>query len=320
MAKLANENIVNAATLLKSERERQGRSIESIAKDICVGRCFLEAIEEGDFSKLPELTFAVGFVRAFAKSLKLQDQQIVADFKDDYMAYLETKPEPVDPIIGQKCHMDKARATQSSVSDFNMAPVAESAPRRHWPAWLAPVVGLVGASMTWVYLGAGMSAVSVNVAQSNKQLETERLAIVQAMFVDWDDQESVANARTANNQEQSMSSNDVVSATNSLFLSAARASNEPADNTASSPVVLHAIEDSWVQLSYGDGTEMWSGVLHEGQSFQPRLIGDVFLSTTNAGGVSIEHNSSISGPLGDRGVFVKALPLTDTHFADTSLN
>jgi cytoskeletal protein RodZ len=319
MADMADENIVNTAELLRNERQRLQLSIDSVAKDICVGRCYLMAIEEGDFSRLPELTFAIGFVRAFAKSLKLDAHKVAADFKGEYLAYLGMKPEVIDPIIGQKCSVDSNSVSHSSSTDFNMTSVT-SPSGRGWPTWLAPVVGLAGASMIWVFLGTGMSSVSMTASQSSKELETEKLATVQAMFVDWDEKEPARNTNVTEIQKQLTSFDGQAAATKSLFLPAAKATIDDNVAEASSPVVLHALEDSWVQLSYGDGTEMWSGVLHEGQSFQPRLIGDVFLSTTNAGGVSVERNSIFSGPLGARGVFVKELPLTNKDFADTSIN
>ncbi len=88
---------------LKETREKAGKSIEDIATDTRIPLRHLKAIEASDYSGLPGKTYAMGFVRAFARSLGLDEVQMVARLReelgtDDYRpAQTYEAYEPVDP-------------------------------------------------------------------------------------------------------------------------------------------------------------------------------------------------------------------------------
>ncbi|MBL4639782.1 MAG: DUF4115 domain-containing protein, partial [Kordiimonadaceae bacterium] len=74
---------------------------------------------------------------------------------------------------------------------------------------------------------------------------------------------------------------------------------------------LEALEDSWVRLADGDGTEIWSGILREGQSYRPQTSGVLLLSTSNAGGLMLQIGASEAALLGTRGEIVSELKLAE---------
>lgn len=88
---------------LKRERELRGVTLEEIAKATKIGTRALHALEEEHFEQLPGGIFNKGFVRAYAKFLGLDEEQMVADFmaaqgdrdaqKPDLMASLAVKAE-----------------------------------------------------------------------------------------------------------------------------------------------------------------------------------------------------------------------------------
>ena len=75
---------------------------------------------------------------------------------------------------------------------------------------------------------------------------------------------------------------------------------------------LEAIEDSWVRLANSDGTEIWSGILRQGQTYRPQTSGMVLLSTSNAGGVKLQVGTDTASILGGRGEIISALRLEET--------
>ena len=95
--------IGDVGTFLKETREKAGKSIEDIATDTRIPLRHLKAIEASDYSGLPGKTYAMGFVRAFSRSLGLDEVQMVARLReelgtDDYRpAQTYEAYEPVDP-------------------------------------------------------------------------------------------------------------------------------------------------------------------------------------------------------------------------------
>jgi len=77
-------SIVDAATLgagLRATREASGRSLIEYSVITRVHTRFLKALEEGDFSALPSRVFSIGYVRAYAGALGLDEQLAVERFK-----------------------------------------------------------------------------------------------------------------------------------------------------------------------------------------------------------------------------------------------
>lgn len=70
--------------VLREERIRQGFSLSDIQKATKIKRQFLEKIEDGKFSDLPSESYALGFVKSFAKFLGLPLNKITAYFRREF--------------------------------------------------------------------------------------------------------------------------------------------------------------------------------------------------------------------------------------------
>ena len=66
---------------LRATRESAGRSLAALSVATRVHVRYLTALEEGDFSALPSRVFAIGYVRAYAAALGLDEQLAVERFK-----------------------------------------------------------------------------------------------------------------------------------------------------------------------------------------------------------------------------------------------
>ena len=76
--------MVRAGQRLKTERLKSGITLEDVAKATKIKVKFLLAIENGDYKNLPSATYAVGFVRNYAKFLNLSEKEILALFRREY--------------------------------------------------------------------------------------------------------------------------------------------------------------------------------------------------------------------------------------------
>jgi len=81
------------ATLAK-ERERQQRTVESVASDLHLRPEVVRAIENGDEAQLPAITFIRGYIKIYARLLVLDDTELVAQLP----AAVEHSPEPLKRV------------------------------------------------------------------------------------------------------------------------------------------------------------------------------------------------------------------------------
>lgn len=77
---------------LRAAREHRGQDAATVAMMLKMRREQLEAVETGDLSKLPGRTYAVGFVRAYARHLGLDAETLVQQFKDETAEQEAAKP------------------------------------------------------------------------------------------------------------------------------------------------------------------------------------------------------------------------------------
>lgn len=79
-------SIADAATLgagLRAARLASGRSLAALSEKTKVNVRYLVALEEGDFDTLPSQVFALGYVRAYADALGLDEQLAAERFKKE---------------------------------------------------------------------------------------------------------------------------------------------------------------------------------------------------------------------------------------------
>lgn len=70
---------------LRSEREQRGISIEEISRATKISPGQLKALESDDLSALPPLTYVKGFVRAYAKHIGIDPNDVITRF-ENYLA------------------------------------------------------------------------------------------------------------------------------------------------------------------------------------------------------------------------------------------
>lgn len=68
-------------------RETKGLTLDDVASKTRIHPEFLKALEEGNFAKLPEQVFARGFVRSYARSLGLDEEDAVHRFEESAGAF-----------------------------------------------------------------------------------------------------------------------------------------------------------------------------------------------------------------------------------------
>lgn len=76
--------MVKLGDRLKEERKRQKLTVEEIAKATRIRAQFLEAIEKGEYKKLPSSAYAQGFVKNYIDYLGLPEKELLALFRREF--------------------------------------------------------------------------------------------------------------------------------------------------------------------------------------------------------------------------------------------
>jgi len=278
-----NCEAVSVSKMLKKARKARGLTVKAVAQDICVQSGYLKAIESGEFGKLPAQTFAVGFVRSYAAALGEDSDKIVAAFKEE-------------------CGMESPTVVAT-------APVHHKKQSRKLPSWLSPLAGLAGASLVWAALGTGLGGVTM-VAESRTNIASEvaQLAALRSeineVTAEAADFENIARPEATQAKAIYVTAESKPDQSGSLFLPAAYAGEETQALVPAATVLLEASEDSWVRVARLDGTELWSGILRAGQTYRPHEAGEMLLTTSNAGGLTLKQGAGATISLGERGEIV----------------
>ena len=77
----------------KQVRETKGLTIDEVASKTRIRTDFVKALEEGNFAKLPDQVFARGFVRSYARSLGLDEEDAIDRFAQSAGAYYDKQGE-----------------------------------------------------------------------------------------------------------------------------------------------------------------------------------------------------------------------------------
>src|SRR5262249_25420637 len=73
----------NVVATLRAARLNRGEDPDQVAAALKMKREHLEAIEDNDFTRLPGRTYAIGFVRSYARYLGLDAEVMVQRFKEE---------------------------------------------------------------------------------------------------------------------------------------------------------------------------------------------------------------------------------------------
>ena len=102
--------------ILRREREKQGLTIADIEKGTSIRGLYIEHIERGNIGELPGLVYAKGFVRNYAKFLRLNAEALVQQFAEENGS--TPPPAPAEPESAPR------RISLSTVGDESLSSIS----------------------------------------------------------------------------------------------------------------------------------------------------------------------------------------------------
>lgn len=277
---------------LAARRQQLGWTVEQVASQINLAPRQIEAIETDNYAALPVMAVARGFIRAYAKLLKIDAAPL--------MAQIGNAPSATEHAIPQ-------RRTVSATSFTPHRPATRA--RRGGAGKLAigvVLVALIGAG-AYAAMRSGVGTAladriaqhmpgakkidaasnesSVNVA-SNSVVETPAAPAAPAVN-ETNGPASPAAVSTAVLGTQSPAAVAAPAAPAASLTPSQSLEAAPASAAADKALVVNLREDSWVEIRRADNSTVVSRVMRAGSSERFDVAGPVTLVVGNARGVDV---------------------------------
>jgi cytoskeleton protein RodZ len=255
--------MTSVGSILRKERESQGRAIAEIAAELCITQRYLQAIEGDDTAGVPGIFFFKNFARQYAAILGV-DERLIQPALDAIQAPEDAPPSPTICVPNRLVQATNRRQIPDiplgwSVVGLAVVLLGCSGIYAWWkraPQAPAPVATVVVAQRTAPV--ATVSGAAPSPVPSGEQPEVQQG--VQPV------------AQTA---VQTGEASGVV-------------------------LKLSATERTWLSIS-SNGKEIFAGVLQPSESKTLTGLDRATMKVGNAGGIDVLWNGKIISPLGTRG-------------------
>ncbi len=295
-------------TKLRQARERLKYSLIDVSSATKIRQAQLDAIEKGNIETLPGMTYAIGFVKVYAKYLELDENVIAEEFKAEHVGE-EKKPE-----------------LAMNVSE---AEISKPYPK----ILILSTILAVGLLIIW----AIFSGDDVQVAEV-REVKTEQIAVSEVSQDSRTDGITEENAELLDIKEEDEALEEELivkktEETHQLMIEKkkealaneedhqrqleeeieikkakleARQKEKP--NVAKiSGVVIKSSQASWIQVSDANGNTVFKKVLRPGDLYAVPKQKGMRMLTANAGGIDIYIDGKKLNKLGGKGAVIRGI-------------
>lgn len=285
----------------KQVRDTKGLTLDDVALKTRIHPDFLIALEEGNFTKLPDQVFAKGFVRSYARSLGLDEEDAMRRFEGSAGAFYEKQTER-EMLRLKQAEDDRRKKTNRKVV---LAAIA---------------VALLGLILL-------MSREHTTVAPPRPPSDVEPPAITPRGQTSSGSSDKANSAVQNPDIERSAAASTAASKTlpppSISTVTAVPTPREEGVSPASSPtdpllvdtpadgllaLAIEALELTWVVVQVDNGSPE-EALMRPGERVQWKASDRFTLTLGNAGGVRVELNGKEQGPFGTSGKVARDIVL-----------
>lgn len=281
----------------KQVRDTKGLTLDDVALKTRIHPDFLIALEEGNFTKLPDQVFAKGFVRSYARSLGLDEEDAMRRFEGSAGAFYEKQAER-EVLRLKQAEDDRRKKTNRKVV---LAAIAVA---------LLGLILLMSREHTTVAPPrppSDMEPPPIKTPQgktSSSSLEKTD-SIVQELA-------GVSTAASATLPPSSIATVTAVpTAREEVILPASGRTDPLLTSTPSDGLLalaIEALELTWVVVQVDNGSPE-EALMRPGERVQWKASDRFTLTLGNAGGVRVELNGKEQGPFGNSGKVARDIVL-----------
>ncbi len=254
-----NDANMTAGEMLRAARTtgRRKREIPTISKQLCIREEFLEALENGDYTVLPEAVYILGFARNYAMELGLDPDLIVAKIKKE-MGIVPTEVPVVHPQVApEKKENESVGITEAFAKKLNSVRQTKSG------KFIVKY---------WKWFVGGIAALVV-------------LTIVITVIVGSKSGDETAPSLVLETPAEPVK-------TEPAYKQAVR-ERFGTENSENAEVILQAVQESWVKVEDARGKTVFSRVLVAGDVYYVPANGKPKATFGNAGAIDIWVNGEL---------------------------
>jgi len=342
--KAASTVTADIGSALRDARTIAGITLEDVARRTRISKSFLEFIELNQFDKLPGVGYIPGFIRNYCTAISVDPAPYIEVFKTS-LTETEAKPEYkfhvqalVPKMAGSVVAMMVVAAALSGyvgwtlidseeisdpviVAQSSLMPADEVAQKLgEQQMALAPVASIIDDS------AAPIAGAPENVAEETLYLEKQTAESDATIPVEMPVQDDVAQAETpvailqpllSEAETETTATIDTNLPAQSIAESqdstidkpAAVAGAQATSRQISSELIIKATSTSWVEIVRADGEVSVSKLMRSGDSLVATIGKNLFLSTGNAGGLTLQTSTIEPFSAGNVGEILRDLPL-----------
>jgi cytoskeleton protein RodZ len=308
---------------LRAARERLGWELPDVAHFLRIRFAYLVALEEGRICELPGVTYALGFLRIYARALGLDPDELARRFRDE-AGEINRQPELSFPVpvpdrgvpAGAVVLLGVVLAVTAYIGWYRLSGTGALPPEvpPPVPARLAPLAAEQVPPQTRAQTSLAPAAIKAVPAPAPAQTQTPTaLASAQSSAAP---SESTSAGAPAASPTVAPSSAGAVDPTESIQAlppsQAAAATTAPPPATpgpGQTRIVLSASQDAWLLVRDKSGQVLLSRVLHPGDIWTVPAEPNLTLTTGNAGGTVIQVDGTVTPPIGGDGAVRRDIPL-----------
>lgn len=269
---------MTAGEMLRTARTtgRRKREIQTISKQLCIREEFLQALEDGDYTVLPEVVYILGFARNYAMELGLDPDLIVAKIKKE-LGIMKL----AEAMVAQKTEQPKAVNVEKTEKIEKVEKI-ERAEKK----------GVVGEKKSktlayvkkhWMWFAGGAVALI--------------LILVTLVLILPSADEGVAPVR----QIVQVSAPQQVIVTEPKYTLDVR-EKFGTENADKAEIIIQAVKESWVKIEDVRGKTVFSRVLVPGDIYYVPAGNKHKGTFGNAGAIEVWVNKELVGKIGDDNV------------------
>ena len=304
-----SEHMDSLGNTFKTARESQGLTLGQMVSRTRIQEPHLKALEEGSFEQLPEQVFTKGFVRAYARSLNLDEEECLRLFVESSASFYQKEGEGLPKFFLLKEDEYKEKTSRTMVVLLVVG--------------LFLLGGLVllqqQSSSTSIFSHFSQRAVKPREAvlskpeqpgHANEIAEDRPPAGIEGHV----DASGTTNMEPASETDvaeiPSASPVDDGAPTSSLSPPDPEPILSPTTESEDGPLVLElrTLEMTWVVVR-SDENDPEEALLQAGEIVQWQANERFLLTLGNAGGVEVRLNGQLRGPFGGAGMVARDLEL-----------
>jgi cytoskeleton protein RodZ len=286
----------------KQVRETKGLTLDDVASKTRIHPDFLIALEAGNFTKLPDQVFAKGFVRSYARSLGLEEEDAMRRFEGSAGAFYEKQAER-EQLRVKQAEDERRKKTNRKVVLAGLA------------------VGLLGLVLLMSREHGGVPSVRP-VAESDASPLPRPTPFYKDEVAKKDEsakkdevaKEAISTVQTATVASVPPPPPSVAAVTQSSREETAASIPSRSDAVLGTPPAdslvlgIEALELTWVVVQVDNGGPE-EALLRPGERVQWKATDRFTLTLGNAGGVRVEMNGKEQGPFGSSGKVIRDIVL-----------